>query len=382
MNNKEQINHRFLAIYLPQYYPIPENDRWWGKGFTEWANVVKVTPRFKGHYQPRLPSELGFYDLRVPEIREAQADLAKQYGIDGFAYYHYWFSGKRLLNRPLDEVLKTQSPDLPFCLIWANETWSSTWGPTYGSTPVDRTISEVLIEQNYSPKDDIDHIRWLASVFRDKRYIHVQDKPLFIVYRPSLLPDARSTIKRWRNEAEHLGIRGLYLCMMQAFPEDRVDPSKVGFDASIQFLPDRRIRDAVLEREKEMRKIRRILPFIGGSATEIIIKYSDLTKGVLSEVKPPYKRYPCLMPSWDNSARRDRGATIYNGSTPDLYEDWVYKTMLAHPPYGTDENFIFVNSWNEWAEGSYLEPDCKWNRGYLEAHLRAVRRYKENNDDS
>jgi hypothetical protein len=188
---------RLIAFYLPQFHPIPENDDWWGKGFTEWRNVVQAKPLFPGHYQPHLPADLGFYDLRVPETRQAQADLAREYGIHGFCYYHYWFKGRRLLERPFNEVLTSGQPDFPFCLCWANESWTRAW---------DGQSGVILMKQEYSEEDDYQHIRWLSNVFRDKRYIRYEGKPLFLVYRVRDLPNPLQTTEIWRNEARRAGI--------------------------------------------------------------------------------------------------------------------------------------------------------------------------------
>ncbi|MDA8148219.1 MAG: glycoside hydrolase family 99-like domain-containing protein, partial [Actinomycetota bacterium] len=193
---------RALAFYLPQFHPIPENDEWWGKGFTEWRNVARARPLFPGHYQPHLPGELGYYDLRVPEVREAQAALAREHGIDGFVYYHYWFHGRRLLERPFDEVLASGRPDFPFALCWSNEPWTRGWDQR----------GTVLVPQRFSPGDDLDHIRWLATAFGDDRYVKIDGRPLFLVYRPALLPDPLRTTDTWRAEAQRLGFPDLYLC--------------------------------------------------------------------------------------------------------------------------------------------------------------------------
>ena len=219
-----------IAFYLPQYHPIPENDAWWGKGFTEWTNVTKARPLFPGHYQPHLPADLGFYDLRVAESREAQADLARQYGITGFCYYHYWFSGKRLLHRPFDEVLTSGRPDFPFCLCWANENWTRIW---------DGGDSEILMKQTYSHEDDLAHIRWLARAFADPRYIRVENKPLFIIYHAFQLPNIQKTTAIWRDECRRLGIGEIFLCRVDTTGADVLPPKEVGLDAAVEFHPDR-----------------------------------------------------------------------------------------------------------------------------------------------
>jgi lipopolysaccharide biosynthesis protein len=227
--DEDIINPRLIAFYLPQFHPIPENDEWWGKGFTEWTNVTKSRPLFTDHYQPHLPGDLGFYDLRLPEVREAQAELAKKFGIYGFCYYHYWFNGKRIVERPFNEVLTAGKPNFPFCLCWANENWTRAW---------DGGDSELLIEQKYSEEDDIRHIHWLVRAFQDDRYIKISGKPLFLIYRASNLPDPLRITTIWRKEAFKLGIKDIYLCKVESFPSEHGDPAKDGFDAAVEFQPD------------------------------------------------------------------------------------------------------------------------------------------------
>src|SRR5262245_51865075 len=214
---------RVIAFYLPQYHPFPENDAWWGKGFTEWRNVTRARPQFPGHYQPHLPADLGFYDLRLPEIRVAQAELARQYGIDGFCYYHYWFNGKRLMERPFDEVLDSGRPDFPFCLCWPNENWNRAW---------DGHSREVIMAQSYSTEDHVRHARWLATAFRDPRYIRVDGRPLFLVYRATLIPEPRTMTAIFREEASKAGVGEIFLARVESQPVERGDPADLGFDAA------------------------------------------------------------------------------------------------------------------------------------------------------
>lgn len=340
---------RLIAFYLPQYHPIPENDEWWGKGFTEWINVVRGRPRFKGHYQPRLPSELGFYDLRVPEVREAQAALAKAYGISAFCYYHYWFQGKRLLNRVFDEVLESGSPDMDFCLCWANEPWRRNW---------DGVSGDILVDQAYSRDDDLAHIHWLARAFSDRRYIRVAGKPLFVVYRAQDLPDARRTTDTWREEAHRLGIGDLYLCCAETtgFSSDLLE---LGFDAAVEFAPH---QYTALEQ----------LPSVSNGYSRLF-DYSDVATSYQAKYARGYVRHPCVVPGWDNSARR-RLITAYvlHGSTPDRYESWLRAAIAYAAEKPAAEQLVFVNAWNEWAEGAYLEPDQRYGRQYLEATKRAL----------
>ena len=220
---------QLIAFYLPQFHPIPENDEWWGAGFTDWTNVAKARPLFRGHYQPHVPAELGYYDLRDADVRERQAELARAHGIAAFCYYHYWFGGRRLLRQPLDEVLASGRPDFPFCLCWANENWTRVW---------DGLSDNVLIGQTYSEDDDLQHIRWLARVFEDERYLRVDGKPLFAVYRARELPDPRATAQLWREEARRLGVGEIFLARVESFHDEHDDPTEIGFDAAIEFQPD------------------------------------------------------------------------------------------------------------------------------------------------
>lgn len=353
---------RPIAIHLPQFHPIPENDKWWGKGFTEWTNVARAAPLFKGHYQPHIPSDLGFYDLRLEEARVAQAQLAGQYGIYGFCYYHYWFNGTRLLERPLDDMLRTGTPDFPFMLCWANENWSRRW---------DGNEKEVLMAQHYSDADDIEHIRFLCSrFFSDARYIRVDGKPFFAVYRPDLFPDIRRTIDTWRETAMRLGTGELYLAYMQAF-DLRKDPAEMGFDAAIDFQPD---FYAALPAEGPimMRLAHKYLGIRSVYVDNSIRDYARYAEEMKRRPAPPYKWFPAVTPMWDNTARRKTGATIFRNSTPEVYEDWLEHVIRTHEIPSPSENFIFINAWNEWAEGNHLEPCAKWGRAYLEATKRAV----------
>lgn len=355
-------NLRPIAIYLPQFHPIPENDAWWGKGFTEWTNVTKARPLFEGHYQPHLPADLGFYDLRLPEAREAQAAMARQYGIHGFCYYHYWFNGRRILERPFEEVLASGKPDFPFMLCWANENWTRRW---------DGLEQEVLLKQEYSPADDEAHVRYLCRAFADPRYIRVDGKPVFVVYRPALFPDIRRTADCWREGAHRQGIGGLYLVYVQGFG-NHVDPAEMGFDAALEFQPDfgnfpaRQVgtfRDRLLNRLK-----------INSSAytRNQIFGYEAFVARMMAKPRPDYTCYPGVTPMWDNSPRRTTDAFILEGSTPDRYGKWLQHTVREFKPRSPDENFLFINAWNEWAEGNHLEPCQKWGKAYLETTRNAL----------
>ncbi len=357
---------RPIAFYLPQFHPIPENDEWWGKGFTEWTNVVKAKPLFPDHYQPHIPTDLGFYDLRLAETRQAQADLATEYGIYGFCYYHYWFNGKHLLERPFNEVLASGKPEFPFCLCWANENWTRTW---------DGLEKHVLMEQKYCDEDDRQHIQWLAKAFQDERYIRVENKPLFLVYKASNLPDPLKTTSIWREEARKMGIGEIFLCRVESFSSEHIDPTEIGFDAAVEFQPDWANTEFKIY-APQSGIIERLARKLGMSNKEHFdycrtLDYSSMVKKMLQKSTPPYKRFRCVVPSWDNTARRKNGASILKDSTPELYEKWL-KAVVESTQKTNKENFIFINGWNEWAEGNHLEPCQRWGHAYLEATRRAV----------
>lgn len=358
----EKNDARLIAFYLPQFHPIPENDRWWGKGFTEWTNVVKARPLFKGHYQPHLPADLGFYDLRLPETRQSQTDLARQYGIYGFCYYHYWFKGKRLLERPLDEVLKSGQPDFPFCLCWANENWMA-W---------DERSEQVLMKQEYSDRDDLEHIQWLARVFKDERYIRRDGKPMFLVYRANALPDPLRTTSIWRAQARALGIGELFLVRVESLSDEKADPLSLGFDAAVEFQPEWGELPAPLKPQASDRLLRRLGLSANGCRGHAVIDYLAVVERMIRKPGTSYRRFPCVTPSWDNSARHDRGGIILTRSNPEIYGRWLRLTIERELATNGNDTFVFVNAWNEWAEGNHLEPCEKWGRAYLEATKRAL----------
>ena len=358
------MKHRLIAINLPQFHPFPENDEWWGKGFTEWTNVTKARPRFKGHYQPHLPADTGFYDLRLPEARQMQADLAKEYGIYGFCYYHYWFNGKQLMERPVNDILKSGEPDFPFMLCWANENWARNW---------DGGFKDVLIEQNYSKEDDIAHMKYLCeNVFTDKRYIRVEGKPFFVIYKPDLLPDIRKTIETWRMVASEYGIR-LYLGFMRCMEKEEEELLALGFDVSIEFQPNFVIPSLYAERSKWdwfwYRFKKKYMPnsYINSLMESTVCDYSIYVDFQLGKASTRYKQYPGITPGWDNAARRvGKRFCCLDKSSPQLYGKWLRHILLNFKPYSEEENFVFINAWNEWAEGNHLEPDQKWGCRYLE----------------
>ncbi len=332
---------KVLAFYLPQYHPFPENDQWWGKGFTEWTNVAKATPQFVGHYQPRLPGELGFYDLRVPDVLRAQATMAGNAGVDAFCFHYYWFGGKRLLERPLDAFVADAEIDLPFALCWANENWTRRW---------DGDESDVLMAQNHSPEDDLALLDDLARYMASPRYVRVGGKPLLIVYRPDILPDAAATLERWRVRARELGIGELFVLCTNAFGFSAYRDA--GFDGLVEFPPHAISRNEITETVERLN-----LDFAGR-----IYDYDAVVEGRIEtlERREDPRIYPGVMPSWDNEARKPGCGNIFHNATPQRFHDWATAalactTRLAPP----DERLVFVNAWNEWGEGAYLEPD-RW----------------------
>jgi lipopolysaccharide biosynthesis protein len=361
---------RSVAFYLPQFHRIPENDGWWGRGFTEWRKVASARPLFVGHYQPHVPSEMGFYDLRVPEARCEQAALAREHGIDAFCYWHYWFQGRRLLERPFDEVLASGKPDFPFCLCWANENWTRRW---------DGLDHEVLMEQRYSTDDDSRHMAYLAPAFRDPRYIRIDGRPVFLVYRAHRLPEPAKTAERLRAEARRLGAGDLFLCCVESFPEERGHPGDIGFDAAVEFQPDwsllsRDLCSGPLRQLGPHGEITNVLPAFADERVGAVYEYPAFVDRMIGKATAPYRRFPCVTPMWDNSPRRGRidDSVIFHGSTPEHYERWL-TAAVGRARAMEGDVLVFINAWNEWAEGAHLEPDLRDGRAYLEATRRALR---------
>jgi len=345
---------RLIAFYLPQYHPIPENDEWWGKGFTEWTNVAKAKPLFRGHYQPHVPADLGFYDLRVAETRAAQAEMAREYGIEAFCYYHYWFAGKQILERPFNEVLKSGEPDFPFCLCWANQTWTGIW---HGSP------DRVLVEQTYPGEDDHRaHFNELLPAFQDKRHVLVDGKPLFLIYRPNEIPDVRRVMDFWRSMAVKSGLKGLHLVAV-VHGNHPWDPKQHGFDASVrQILPP--LRNGYVSLRQPFKKLLHIYEKRSGKPT--IYRYGDVLSNMLPD-ECGEQNYPCLLPNWDNTPRSGGNGLVLEGACPELFKIQVRKALEIMKGVPDEHKLIFIKAWNEWAEGNHLEPDLKFGRGYLEA---------------
>jgi len=349
---------RLIAFYLPQFHPIPENDEWWGKGFTEWTNVASAKPLFKGHYQPHLPADLGFYDLRVPEIRSAQARLAQQHGVEGFCYWHYWFAGRRMLERPFQEVLKSGEPNFPFCLAWANESWSGIW---------QGQPDKILIQQTYPGEQDyICHFQNLLGAFCDDRYIKIDGKPLFLVYMPDSLPDPQRFTDLWNELAVKAGLRGIYFVGIV----ERLWIHTPGFDGYtyhlpgtfVKALPKRQLNKLV--RQLRGRSIARYLP--GSSKSPLVVPYSSVMGNALRPIEFGEAHYPSVLPNWDSTPRHGLNALVLTDSTPESFRTHLREAIDIVQSRESDHRLIFVKSWNEWAEGNYLEPDSRFGNEYLE----------------
>jgi lipopolysaccharide biosynthesis protein len=343
---------KLIAFYLPQFHTIPENDRWWGDGFTEWTNVVRPCAQFKGQYQPKLPGELGYYDLRAPEIRRRQVELAENYGIKGFCFHFYWFGGKTLLEMPVKEFAGDANIDFPFCLNWANENWTRRW---------DGLEKDILIAQKHSPGDDIAFIRHVSGYFSCKNYIRVNGRPLLVVYRPALLPDPEKTAKRWRDWCRENGIGEIYLALTHSF--ERLAPEKCGFDAAVEFAPNGfPLKDITGDTEITN-------PEFAGQ----IFDYREAVNAGKNFVKPGYKKFRGICPGWENEARKPgRGIALAN-SSPGAYKAWLKEICIyTRANFEPHERFIFINAWNEWSEGAYLEPDQRYGYAFLKATSEAI----------
>jgi hypothetical protein len=347
---------RVLAIYLPQYHPIKENSEWWGEGFTEWTNVGKARKMYPGHYQPKVPADLGYYDLRVSETRIAQANLAKNYGIEGFLYWHYWFgNGKKIMERPFNEVLKSGDPNFPFALAWANASW---YGFDYGDNG-----RNILIEQKYPGEADyINHFHEVLPAFKDARYIKVDNKPFFLVYHPFELPDIAGFLKLWRRLAVEHNLNGIHF-VAQTDQLHRIEELKgYGFDAVNPI----RLYDAFGKSTSIVEKIViKSLSFI--LRRSIYIKfYRNALKYWVGPEGGRTDCYPTIYPNWDHTPRSGFRGKVLHGSTPALFKKLckqVFKQVLRKPD---DRKIVILKSWNEWAEGNYIEPDLRFGRQYLE----------------
>lgn len=379
MQIQQNTRARVIAFYLPQFHPIPENDKWWGKGFTEWTNVAKAKPLFKGHYQPRIPADLGFYDLRVPEVREQQAQMAREAGIEGFCYWHYWFShDKKLLERPFQEVLQSGKPDFPFCLGWANHDWTNkSW-----EAGTRKQKEMTLMEMVYTEEEYIKHFYDVLPAFKDKRYITVDGKPIFFIWRPLDIPDPKQFIELWQRLAKENGLAGVYFVGLEYSTYDVDKTFKAIFtnhQANSPSVYYSRVLDlgfdAVNSRGYHRADLfsRTLWDIIWRGIAIRLLNIHPISKCDQKKINkwlytPEDKEeriYPTLMPNWDRSPRSGKKARIYTNSTPAVFAQQVDMVIDLIKDKNPEHKIVFLMSWNEWAEGNYIEPDMKYGHGYL-----------------
>lgn len=362
MKNKKA---RIIAFYLPQFHPIPENDEWWGKGFTEWTNVKKAKPLFRGHYQPRVPADLGYYDLRMPETREAQAKMAREAGIEGFCYWHYWFgNGKQLLERPFNEVLESGKPDFPFCLAWANESWmAKQWGK-------DTKKDKILIEQFYPGFDDeVMHFNYVLKAFRDSRYIQIEGRPIFLIHRPELVPNMKDFVNHWNQLAKDNGFfNGLYFIGRYTNHTNYNSILAEGMDA---------VTTARSNAGELMKSgYQKFLLVVKNIFLHRPIRTMDypkiIDKLLVKDLDSRENFFPTLLPMWDHSPRSGTKREILHGSTPEYFSKHVKQVLEIVKKKKPEHRIIFLKSWNEWAEGNYMEPDKVFGKRYLQALYKAL----------
>ena len=341
-----------VAFYLPQFHAIPENDLWWGEGFTEWRNVGRALPQFQGHAQPRLPGALGYYDLTHAQTMRAQAALAQAYGVGAFCFYFYWFGGKTLLEAPLQQWLRDPSITLPFCLCWANESWSRRW---------DGRADDILMAQSHGADDDLAFIAHVGDYLRDPRYLRVDGKPMLLVYRPGLMPDAKAAAARWRQWCRESGIGEIFLAYVQGF--ERPDPASIDFDAAVEFPPN-------LATPQDITASQRLL---NDAYAGQVLDWRQLADEYKRRPPPPYRLFPAVNCGWDNEPRRPGQGRTFLHAAPRRYRDWLSHTILNRLPTAPGAaRLVFINAWNEWAEGAVLEPDARLGHAWLHATAAAL----------
>lgn len=355
---KENNSVKYIAFYLPQFHSIPENDEWWGKGFTEWTNVTRAMPMYVGHYQPHLPGELGFYNLEDTKTMRKQIELAKNYGIYGFCFYYYWFNGKKLLEKPLENLYQNKNMDFPYCICWANENWTRRW---------DGEENSILIGQEHSPENDVAFINDIIKYFKDDRYIKVGEKPVLIIYRADIIPNIKNTVNIWREICRKNGIGELFIIGAKTF--GFISPDEYGLDAEVEFPPHGLINyNAKVDG----------FTTINRDYTGQFFDYKQLVEEKEYLTESEYRTFKTAFPSWDNTSRKPNSSFIFHGSTPELYKEWlsdITKYTIEHLPL--KERFVFINAWNEWAEGAHLEPDRRYGYAYLDATYKVFKSYNK-----
>jgi O-antigen biosynthesis protein len=360
-SKKELISTRkLIAFYLPQFHSFMENDKNWGEGFTEWRNVSKSLPLFEGHIQPRHPANLGYYDLRIKENIVKQAKYAKNYGVSGFAIYYYWFNSKKIMDTVIESIYNDKSIDIEYCVFWANESWTKNW---------DGLPNEILLQQNHSETDDLNFIKEISKYFHDPRYIKHEGRPVIMIYRPSLFDNPKRTAQLWKRWCIENGFKEPYLMLSQAFQDpyenSHINPDTISFDAAFEFPPHKGTACDL----NELNHLSEINWLNGNSEGNKVFNYTSAVKAWTNKNKYNFKHFKTVFPSWDNSPRRQNGnASIFFNSSPDLYYLWLKYCLLT----AQDNDFVFINAWNEWAEGAYLEPDSINGFAYLEKTYEAI----------
>ncbi|MEE0941390.1 MAG: glycoside hydrolase family 99-like domain-containing protein [Bifidobacteriaceae bacterium] len=374
---------RVISFYLPQFHPVPENDLWWGKGFTEWTNVAKAKPLYRSHVQPKIPADLGFYDLRLPEVRKAQADMAREAGVEGFCYWHYWFgNGRQILEKPFESVVKSGEPDFPFCLAWANHSWTNkTWQKN-------KTFQKdtVFLEQTYGDDEDyIAHFNSLLPAFKDERYITVDGRLLFLIYMPFHFENLPHFIKLWQSLAEENGLPGFYFVgtvetlgrLDRGYSHDYTQDAGENIDKALALGLDAvntfsMRRAEMLSSGKNKMFYRRILNHVIPSSTLQKYSYKTITDNWFCKEDSRENVFPTIMPRWDRTPRLGRGADIYDGSTPELFKKHVNDALRIIENKNSEHKIVFLRAWNEWGEGNFMEPDLEWGNKYCEALAEAL----------
>lgn len=355
---KQNKKARIIAFYLPQYHPIPENDKWWEPGFTEWTNVRKAKPLFKGHRQPCFPANKNFYNLLDPQVRQAQADLAVKYGVEGFCYWHYWFGGKRLLERPFNEVLESGRPDFPFCLAWANESWTGIW---HGAP------ERMLMEQVYPGLEDIkSHFNYCVRAFKDPRYMKIEGKPIFVIYRPRRILNRLEFTSEWQKLARANGLPGIYFMACGNWDED-----PAAFDMQGVLVANTPINQIKTEENFLDRLCKKLTGKNAGyfyskiTNRPAVYSYAKMVRKPVRSLSLDYQQYPVILPNWDNTPRCGKRGIVFQGAAPELFRELIRKTLKQVSGKRPEHRIVFVKSWNEWAEGNYLEADETFGEDYL-----------------